>query len=61
VIKGTTFLILVISRYYTELVFGFLVTSLLLIEIHTNIQGVHKNNIKPNMRTNYVGIFYVLL
>jgi hypothetical protein len=49
------------SRCFTKLVFGFLVTSLLLVAIHTNIQGVHKNNITPNMRTNCVGIFYASL
>jgi hypothetical protein len=60
-IKGTTCLRLAISRYFTKLVFGFLVTSLLLVEIHTNRQGVHKNNITPNMRTNNVRIFYASL
>jgi hypothetical protein len=49
------------SGYNTELVFGFLVTSLLLVAIHTNRQGVHKNSITPNMRLNRVGIFYALL
>jgi hypothetical protein len=48
-------------RYFTKLVFGFLVTSLLLVAIHTNRQGIHKNNITPNIRTNRVGIFYALL
>jgi hypothetical protein len=38
-----------------------LITSPLLVAIHTNILGVHKNNIIPNMRTNHVRIFYVLL
>jgi hypothetical protein len=32
------------------LVFGFRVASLLFIAIHTNRQGVHKNNSTPNMR-----------
>jgi hypothetical protein len=49
------------SRYFTKLVFGFLVTSLLLVAIHTNRQGLHKNNITPNMRTNCVEIFYTPL
>jgi hypothetical protein len=61
VIKGTTCLRLEISRYFTKLVFRFLVTSLLLVAIHTNRQGVHKNNIIPNMRTNNLRIFYVML
>jgi hypothetical protein len=38
VIKGTTCLRLKISRYFTKLVFEFLVTSLLLVAIHTNRQ-----------------------
>jgi hypothetical protein len=37
------------------------VTLLLFVAIHTNGQGVHKNNITPNMRTNNIRIFYVLL
>jgi hypothetical protein len=37
------------------------VTSLLFVEIHTNEQAVHKNNITPNMRTNNVRILYKLL
>jgi hypothetical protein len=61
VIKGTTCLILAVTRCFTKLVFRFLVTSLLLIAIHTNIQGVHKNNIIPNMRTNCIEIFYAPL
>jgi hypothetical protein len=59
VIKGTTCLRLKIPG--TKLVFKFLVTSLLLVEKHTNRQGVHKDNITPNMRTNSVRIFYAML
>jgi hypothetical protein len=59
VIKGTTYLRLEIPG--TKLVFKFLVTSLLLVAIHTNRQEVHKNNITPNMGTNNVRIFYALL
>jgi hypothetical protein len=40
------------SRYFTKLVFEFLVTSFLLVAIHTNRQAVNKNNITLNMRTN---------
>jgi hypothetical protein len=61
VIKGRTCLILAIFECFTKLVFGFLVTLLLLVAIHTNRQGVHKNNITLNMRTNCIGIFYALL
>jgi hypothetical protein len=35
---------------FTKLVFEFLVTSLLLVAIHTDRQRVHKNNSTPNMR-----------
>jgi hypothetical protein len=36
-------------------------TSLLLVAIHTDRQGVHKQNSTPNMRTNSIRIFYALL
>jgi hypothetical protein len=42
VIKGTSCLRLDIPRYFTNLVFGLLVTSLLLVAIHTYKQGVYK-------------------
>jgi hypothetical protein len=61
VIKGTTCLRLEIPRYFSKLIFKFLATSLLLVAIHTNRQGVHKQNSTPNMRTNNVRIFYVML
>jgi hypothetical protein len=61
VIKGTTCLRLEIPRYLTKLVFKFLVTSLLLVTIHTNRQEVNENNSTPNMRTNNIRVFYALL
>jgi hypothetical protein len=59
--KGTNFLRLKIPRYFSKLIFKFLVTSLLLVAIHKNRQGAHKHNSTPNMRTNNIRIFYVLL
>jgi hypothetical protein len=61
VIKGTTCLRLKIPKYFTKLAFRFLVTSLLLVAKYTNRQGVHKDNSTPNVRTNNVRIFYVML
>jgi hypothetical protein len=40
--------------YFSNLVFKFLVTSLLIAAIHIDRQGIHENNITPNMRTNYI-------
>jgi hypothetical protein len=57
--KGITCLRLEIPRYQVGLLI--LVTSPLVVAIHTNRQGVHKNNITPNMRTNNVTIFYTML
>jgi hypothetical protein len=59
VIKGITCLRLKIPRYQVGLLI--LVTSPLVVAIHKNRQGVHKNNITPNMRTNNVTIFYAML
>jgi hypothetical protein len=56
VIKGTTCLRLEIPRYFTKLIFGGLVTSLLLVPIHINRQ-VYKSNSTQNMRTNNVIIY----
>jgi hypothetical protein len=42
-----------VSRYFTKLVFGFLVSSLLLVAIHTIKQTMY-------MVTNSVIIFYAL-
>jgi hypothetical protein len=58
VIKGTTCLRLEILRYFSKLIFKFLVTSPLFVAIHTNRQEVHKNNSTPNMRTNIVIMIY---
>jgi hypothetical protein len=49
------------SWYFSNRYLRFLVTSLLCIAIHTYRQGIYENNITPNMRTKYVGIFYVML
>jgi hypothetical protein len=40
--------------YFSNLVFKFLVTSLLIAAIHIDRQGIHENNITANMRTNYI-------
>jgi hypothetical protein len=61
VIKGTTCLRLEIPRYFTNLGFNFLVTSLILVAIHTNRKGLHKHNSTPKMRTNSERIFYAML
>jgi hypothetical protein len=37
-----------------KLGFRFLITSLLLIAIHTNKQIMNTNNITPNMKSNFV-------
>jgi hypothetical protein len=54
--QGNNLLVNWDSRYFTKLVFRFLVTSPLFVAIHTNRYGVHKNNITPNMRTNNIRI-----
>jgi hypothetical protein len=61
VIKGTTCLTLEIPRYSSKLIFKFLVTSLLLVAINTNRQGVHKHNNTPKMRINSERVFFVML
>jgi hypothetical protein len=44
--------------YFSKLGFRFLITSLLLVEIHTNKQIMNTNNITSNIKTNCVIIFY---
>jgi hypothetical protein len=61
VIKDTTCLFGCNSRYFSKLGFRFLVTSLLFVAIYTDRQGIGKNNITPNMKTNSVIIFYASL
>jgi hypothetical protein len=46
------------SMYFSKLGFRFLITSLLLVEIHTNKQIMNTNNITSNIKTNCVIIFY---
>jgi hypothetical protein len=61
VIKGTTCLRLAISRYFTKLVFGFLVTSPLVVEIHTIKKIIYMVTLHQSIRTNCVRIFYASL
>jgi hypothetical protein len=64
VIKGTTCLILAITCCLDadpKVGFGLLVTSPLLVAIHTDRQGIYKNNITPNMRMNHTITFYASL
>jgi hypothetical protein len=49
------------SRYFSNLVFRFLVTSPLIVVRHIDRQRVGKNNITPKMETNHTIIFYTSL
>jgi hypothetical protein len=49
------------NKYFSNLVFRFLVTSLLLVAIHTNKQIMNMITLHQNMRKNCVRIFYVSL
>jgi hypothetical protein len=48
-------------RYFSNLVFRLLETSLLLTAIHIDRHVIGKNNIKTNMESNCVIIFYTSL
>jgi hypothetical protein len=61
VIKGTTCLILAISRCFTKLVFRLLVTSTLLIAIHTIKQIMDMVTLHQSIVTYCVRIFYAPL
>jgi hypothetical protein len=61
VIKDITCLFSANSRYFSNLVFRFHKTSLLIVAIHIDEQRIGKNNITPKMETNYTIIFYATL
>jgi hypothetical protein len=61
VIKDTTCFFGANSRYFSNLVFMFYETSLLIVAIHIDEQRIGKNNITSKMETNHTIIFYTTL
>jgi hypothetical protein len=49
------------SRYFPNLGFRFLATSVLFVAIHIDIQGIYKYNITPNTKTSHTLLFYAML